>query len=69
MRHLLLLPLGCFLLGVACWACAADPFLSSGIECIEAAKKITDGGTAARRASAESCIAKLQDGGKDAHDQ
>jgi hypothetical protein len=64
MRHLLLLPLGFFLLGVACcWACAADPFLSKGIECIEVAKQMVDASSPQRRVAADACIAKLQDGG------
>jgi hypothetical protein len=63
MRHLLLLPLGCFLLGVACWACAVDPYLSKGIECVESAKQMVDASSPQRRAAADACISKLQDGG------
>jgi hypothetical protein len=51
MRHLLLFPLAAFLLGVACWACAKDPYLDATIQCVTAAPS---------RAAADACRAKLQ---------
>ncbi len=62
-KHLLLFPLVAFALGAACWACKGDPFLDQGIECIASAKAMVDAGSQERRAAAEACIRKLEDGG------
>jgi hypothetical protein len=51
MRHLLLFPLAALSLGVACWACAKDPYLDATIQCVTVAPS---------RAAADACRAKLQ---------